>query len=45
MRSLLSLLALIACASAVHADGLTPAEAEKRFKLPDGFSARSRRNR
>ena len=41
MRSSLSLCALLACASFATADGLTPAEAEKRFKLPDGFSVRT----
>jgi putative membrane-bound dehydrogenase-like protein len=42
MRSLLSLLALPICASfASSADALTPEEAVKRFKLPDGFSVRA----
>jgi putative membrane-bound dehydrogenase-like protein len=42
MRSLLPLCALVTCA--LHAPGaepLTPSEAEKRFKLPAGFSVRT----
>src|SRR3954453_11275653 len=42
MRTLLPLCALLACASfASAADALTPEEAVKRFKLPDGFSVRA----
>ena len=41
MRTLLSFCALLACASfATSADALSPEEAVKRFKLPDGFTAR-----
>ncbi|AWM39566.1 Trehalose utilization [Gemmata obscuriglobus] len=40
LRSLLSFCALLAGASLARADGLTPEEAAKRFKLPAGFSAR-----
>ena len=36
----LSLLALLLVPAAASADGFTPAEAAKRMKLPDGFSAR-----
>ncbi len=42
MRSLLSLFALIGSASfASSAEGLSPEEAVKQFKLPDGFSVRA----
>ena len=42
MRLPLSLCALLACASfAPAADALTPEEAVKRFKLPEGFSVRT----
>jgi len=41
MRLLLSLCALVSCASFVSADALSPEEAVKQFKLPDGFSARA----
>ncbi|MBY0457131.1 MAG: hypothetical protein K2V38_07330, partial [Gemmataceae bacterium] len=37
---LLSLCALLLGASAASGDGLKPEEAVKRFKLPEGFSAR-----
>lgn len=40
MRLLLPLLALSLCTSATAADALTPEEAVKRFKLPEGFSVR-----
>ena len=41
MRLPLSICALLACTSfAPAADALTPEEAVKRFKLPDGFTAR-----
>ncbi len=41
MRLLLSFCALLTCASfATSADALTPEEAVKRFKLPEGFTAR-----
>ncbi|MCI0705375.1 MAG: ThuA domain-containing protein [Planctomycetia bacterium] len=41
MRSLISLLAVLACGSFANAAGLTPEEAVKRFKLPEGFSVRA----
>ena len=42
MRLLLSLCAFLTCASfATAADALTPEEAVKRFKLPEGFSVRA----
>ena len=41
MRLPLTLFALLAGASLASADGLTPAEAVARFKLPDGFTART----
>src|SRR3954465_8608920 len=42
MRTLLPLFALVACASvAPAADALTPEEAVKRVKLPEGFSVRA----
>jgi len=40
MRLLLPLLALTFCTSTYAADALTPEEAVKRFKLPEGFSVR-----
>ncbi|MFM8272224.1 MAG: PVC-type heme-binding CxxCH protein, partial [Gemmata sp.] len=41
MRLVLSCCALLFCASLTRADGLTPQQAERRFKLPDGFSVRT----
>ena len=41
MRSPLVLLALLAFPALAPADGLTPEEAVKRFKLPEGFSVRA----
>jgi putative membrane-bound dehydrogenase-like protein len=41
MRSLLSLLAVALCAPFATAGGLTPEEAVKRFKLPEGFTVRA----
>src|SRR5260370_2436396 len=42
MRPPLALCALLICASfAPAADALTPEEAVKRFKLPDGFTVRA----
>ena len=41
MRLPASLLALLSCASFAAADGLSPEEAAKRFKLPDGFSVQT----
>ncbi len=41
MRLFLSLGALLVCATFASADGLSPEEAVKKFKLPDGFSART----
>lgn len=40
MRFIVTLCALVTCASLAAADGLKPEDAVKRFKLPDGFSAR-----
>lgn len=41
MRSLLVLSAFALCAPIASAGGLTPEEAVKRFKLPEGFSVRA----
>src|SRR5262245_33910686 len=41
MRSLFSLFTLLACGSFANAAGLTPEEAVKRFKLPEGCSVRA----
>ena len=40
MPRLAAVLALLAATTPAHAQGLTPDEAAKRMKLPDGFSVR-----